>query len=231
MDISDPTNPFVIATYTNSAMTGASGMAIWGKYILVSPRDEAGVILNILKINGGSTAHTDIFMDVLGVDADHVRSNENLSAAIPITFTLDAQPDVPKTLSGHFDSHAQITEYRLIIRGYDAKGNWVSETKTQTDGWDWETSTAFAAITQIVVTSRVGTGAGDTMDIGITDVLGLSNDIYSTSDVYKIKKNNATSVVAVAQVNTLYCTYDMSVIGLAATDDFTIWYKSPLNIP
>jgi len=51
-----------------------------------------------------------------------------------------------------------------------------------------------------------------------------------TGDVYKIKKNNANAVVAGAQVNTTYDTYDMVVIGLAATDDFTVWYKSNLNV-
>ena len=45
-----------------------------------------------------------------------------------------------------------------------------------------------------------------------------------------IKKNNANATVATARVSTTYGTYDMSVIGLGAGDDFTIWYKSNLNI-
>jgi len=97
-------------------------------------------------------------------------------------------------------------------------------------GWSGETSNAFATITSIKMTSRTGTGVGDTMDIGITDVLGLSNIIYETGDVYKIKKNNANAVVADAQVDIDYDTYDMSVIGLASGDDFTIWCRSNLNI-
>lgn len=174
--------------------------------------------------------HSDLFMDVLAVSATHVRSNEDLSVATPITFTIDAQPDVPRTLSGHFDSHANITAYTIAIVGVDAKGNTLTETKTEADGWDWETSNAFATITSITMSARTGTGATDTMDIGITDVLGLSNFIYGTGDVFKIKKDNANAVVAAAQVNTTYDTYDMSVIGLAATNDFTIWLKSNLNI-
>ena len=178
-----------------------------------------------------SRQHSDLFMDVLAVDAAHVRSNEDLSEAIPNTFTLTAQPDVPRTLSGHFDAHAQITAYTIVITGVDAKGNTVTETFTEAASpWDFETVNAYATITSIIMTARTGTGAGDTMDIGVTDVLGLSNKIYVTSDVYKIKKNAANAVVAVAQVNVTYGTYDMSVIGLAATDDFTIWYKSNLNI-
>ena len=179
--------------------------------------------------------HVDLFMDVLAVSATHVRSNEDLSAGIPITFTIDAQPDVPRTLSGHFDAHANITAYTIEITGTDAKGQAIVETITEADGWDWETDNAFATITSIIMTARTGTGVGDTMDIGITDVLGLANRInamdyaQATCDVYKIKKNNANATVAEAQTNTTYDTYDMAVIGLAGGDDFTIWYRSSLN--
>ncbi|MBU1173053.1 MAG: right-handed parallel beta-helix repeat-containing protein [Proteobacteria bacterium] len=172
----------------------------------------------------------DMFMDVLAVSATHVRSNEDLSAGIPITFTIDAQPDVPRTLSGHFDAHANITAYTIAIVGIDAKGRTLTETMTEADGWDWETDNAFATITSIKMSARTGTGVGDTMDIGITDVLGLSDLVWETADVYKIKKNNANAVVALAQVNVTYDTYDMAVIGLAATDDFTIWFRSNLNV-
>lgn len=174
--------------------------------------------------------HSDLLMDVLAVSATAIRSNEDLSAVIPITFTLDAQPDVPRTLSGHFDTHAQITAYTIVITGTDAKGKTVTETFTEAASpWDFETVNAYATITSIIMTARTGTGAGDTMDIGVTDVLGLSNTIDATSDVYKIKKNNANAVVAAAQVNITYDTYDMAVIGLAGGDDFTIYFKSSLN--
>lgn len=174
--------------------------------------------------------HSDLFMDVLAVSATHIRSNEDLNEAIPNTFTLDAQPDVPRTLSGHFDTHAQITAYTIVITGVDGKGNTVTETFTEAASpWDFETSNAYATITSIIMTARTGTGAGDTMDIGITDVLGLSNIIYATGDVYKIKKNNANATVAGAQVNITYDTYDMAVIGLGGGDDFTIWHRTNLN--
>ena len=180
--------------------------------------------------NRYSEQYSDLFMDVLAVSAIYIRSNENLSEAIPNTFTIDEQPDVPRTLSGHFDSHAQITAYTIVITGVDAKGATITETKTEADGWDWETSNAFATITNIIMKERTGTGVGDTMDFGITDVLGLSNIIYATGDVFKIQKNNANATAALAQVNTTYGTYDMAVIGLTAGDSFNIYYKSNLNI-
>ena len=188
------------------------------------------ILKNAIRSAPVECTFSDMFMDVLGVSATHVRSNEDLSAATPITFTIDAQPDVGRTLSWSFDAHAQITAYGMEVIGTDAKGNIVTETWDETDGWSGETSNAFTTITSIKMTSRTGTGVADTMDIGITDVLGLSNVIYETGDVFKIKKNNANATVSGAQVNTTYDTYDMSVITLGAADDFTIWYKSNLNI-
>ena len=164
-------------------------------------------------------------MYVVGTAGDDVNEYD-----LNIAFTLDAQPDVPRTLSGHFDAHAQITTYTIDIVGVDAKGNIVTEQKTEADGWDWETSNAFGIITSITMSGRTGTGVGDTMDIGITDVLGLSNKVYKTGDVFKIKKNNANEDVVAGDVSVIYDTYDMHTISLAATNDFTIWYKSRLNI-
>ncbi len=229
-----------------NTITGSVCRSTLGTKAKYSYQDWAGSISNILignvfegAVSGAMSLetttkayekHTDLFMDVLAVDATHVRSNEDLSAGVPITFTIDAQPDVPRTLSGHFDANVNITAYTIDIVGFDAKGALITETLTDADGWDWETSNAFSTITSIVMSARTGTGVGDTMDIGITDVIGLSNVIYATDDVYKIKRNNANATVAVAQVDIDYDTYDMSVIGLNATDDFTIWFRSSLNI-
>ena len=212
-----------------SPSAGQNDYAVINNFIVGSAVDKA-VVHSSQGAGRVYRQELDLFMDVLAVSATSIRSNEDLSGAIPITFTLDAQPDVPRTLSAHFDSHAQITEYDIEVIGVDAKGITVTETKDETDGWDWETSNAFATVTSIKVTSRTGTGVGDTMDIGITDVLGLSNIFYETGDVFKIKKNNANAVVVVGDVNTTYDTYDLHTIGLAATDDFTIWYKSNLNM-
>lgn len=166
-------------------------------------------------------------MDLLAASATHVRSNEDLSAAIPITFTIDAQPDVPRTLTWAFDSHAQITEFDLEIIGVTAKGVSDTETFDEGDGWSGETSNAFATITSIKLTSRTGTGAGDTMDIGIGSKVGLANAIIATSDVYKIKKNNAHMDSGDYTVEATYHTVDLSTGGaITGGDDFTIWYKA-----
>jgi len=164
---------------------------------------------------------------MLTAAAAYIRTNEDLSAATPITFTLDAQPDVPRTLTWAFDSHAQITEFDLEFIGVNAKGETVTETFDEGDGWSGETSNAFATITSIKLLTRTGTGVGDTMDIGIGSKVGLANAIIATSDVFKIKKNNAHMDSGDYTVEATYHTVDLSTGGaIVGGDDFAIWYKA-----
>jgi len=176
------------------------------------------------------TGLQDVFYNVLAITADNIVNNEDLSAGVPITFTIIAQPDVSRTLSMDFDSHAQITAYTIVITGVDSQGNAIVETFTEAvDPWNFETDAAFATVTSVIMTARTGTGAADTGDVGITDVLGLSNLITATGDVWKITKNAVDQTIAGAQVNIITGTYDMAVIGLLVTDDFTIWYDGNIS--
>lgn len=98
------------------------------------------------------------------------------------------------------------------------------------DGLAFSSGNAFDHVTSITL-ADVADLAAATIDVGIDGRLGLMNVIYETSDVWKITKNLAKQVVAGAQVDITYDTYDMAAaIGIAANDDFTIWYKSNLNI-
>jgi hypothetical protein len=174
----------------------------------------------------------DCFINILAAGAAAVRSNEDLSAASPITFTIDAQPDVPRTITFHFDSHAQITAFSLTITGIDARGNVVSETRTQASGFgDWETVNAYATITSIIFTRTTGTGAADTMDVGIGSKLGLSNKLLAASGVYKVTKNKADYPAASYTAEETYHTVDVSTgAAIVADDNFVIQYKTPLSL-
>ena len=175
--------------------------------------------------------HVDLFMDVLAASANHVRAAQDLSLAIPITFTIDAQPDAPRTITWAFVAHVNITAYTMEIVGVDARHNTRTVTWTETAGWSGETSIAFAIITSIKMTARTGTGVGDTMNVGIGSKLGLSDIIYATDYVMKIKKNNADYPPASYTVNTANGTVDVSPGGaIVGGDDYTIWFHSNLNI-
>jgi hypothetical protein len=175
------------------------------------------------------------FNKILAAARTYVRSNEDLSAALPIVFTITNQPDVPRTITWAFDSHAQITAYTLAIAGTNAQGKTVTETFTQADGWSGETSNAFARITSITMSARTGTGAADTMDIGIGSKLGLSNNIIIASDVFKVDKSAAAANTADytgAGNVTAEGTYDTVDVSTGAAivdgDSFTIHYFNRL---
>lgn len=181
-------------------------------YVLVSTKEQI--------------AHKDIFDKMLAADTDNVVNDEDLSAALPITFTIAAQPDVPRTLTFVFNAHAQITAFTLVVVGTNARGESITETFTAVSGWSFESANAFATITSIKLTTRTGTGAGDTMDVGIGSKVGLSNTLYSAASVFKVTKSGAASNAAdysgVANITAeiTYHTVDLST-GAAITDGDT----------
>ncbi len=211
---------------TTVALAGAPGVSVI--------RVRGNVLSNITgaryTLANGTDAYDsyeDIFMDILAASATHIRSNEDLSAATPITFTLSAQPDVPRTIVWAFDSHAQITAYTLVIVGVDARGISHTETFTAASGWSGETAYAYLVVTSITMTARTGTGVGDTMDIGIGSKVGTKGRIEA---VDKIKKNNAHMAAASYTVDTTYNTIDLSTGGaIVAGDDFTVWFRQLEN--
>jgi len=181
-----------------------------------------GSITNLLY----SDQHNDIFQDCLALSSNHVVNAEDLSASSPITCTIASQPDVPRTLSWAI-THTNITEFTIAFVGVDAKGDTITETVTEADGWSGELNNAFAKVTSITFTRDAGTGAGDTLNVGIADKLGLSNIIYADGDVFKVKENNADYTNFT--VDDTYHT--VSIDGaIGAGDDYTIWYRTNLNI-
>lgn len=172
----------------------------------------------------------DTFIDVAAAATDSVRNNEDLSAAVPITATIDAQPDQPRTISWVI-THAQITALTLTIVGTDGKGETVTETFTAGGAvWSGETSNAYATITSITVSARTGTGAGDTLDVGCGSKLGLSNNLQVATSVIKVTKNKADYPAASFTVDATYDTVDVSTgAAIVADDDYVITYRRCLD--
>lgn len=181
------------------------------------------LVLN--QIDVGYVQNTNLFMDVLVASTTAVHTAITGTGVEQEIITAITNPDVPRNIS--ITNSANSTG-DVVITGVDAKGNSVTDTITISTGGTAYGVVAFSTVSKITIPATVANP--DTIEVGISNKLGLSNIIYATSDVYKIKKNNADATVATAQVNTTYNTYDMSVIGLSADDDFTIYYKSNLNI-
>ena len=176
------------------------------------------------------------FRGVRAALATYIRAANTLAGVAPVVFTIDAQPDVPRTITWAL-AHAQITAFTIVIVGVDAKGAAQTVTINTASGWTGETTVAFATITSITLTARTGTGAGDTINIGIGSVLGLAMDIAAAADVFKVSKASlaaglATDFTGVANVtaNATYDTVDVSTgAAIVDGDDFTISYFTKLN--
>lgn len=185
------------------------------------------VFHNIPDINNiiHTRQHSDPFVDVLASSANLIVNAQNfVNGAIALT---GSQPKYPRGLV--FAITAGVTDYTLTVVGTNSKGEAITEIFTfAADGLAFSSDNAFDNVASITLADRAGAAA--TIDVGIDERLGLMNVIYETADVWKIIKNGAKQVVAVAQVDVTYDIYDMSVITLALNDDFDIWYRAPLNI-
>lgn len=153
---------------------------------------------------------------------------EDLSEAIPNTFTISAQPSHPRTINLGM-SHTNITAFSITITGVDAWGRIVSDIWTEAAGWGLYTNNAYSTITSIIMTARTGTGAGDICNVGSYCHIGLSKEIFATTDIYKATKNGANYSLASCTINTTYSTIK-GIGDIAALEDWTIWYRVSLNI-
>ena len=86
---------------------------------------------------------------------------------------------------------------------------------------------AFDTITNINIPA--GITAADTVTVGFSDKIGLSNPIVAASDVFKKKVNNADETHELAgNVDITYHTVNCATI--AANEDMELRYKSILTI-
>jgi len=153
----------------------ASGTYVWRSEDATPRWNFPNLNGDVLITNDEYLRFVETFVRIRAEAAAYIRSNEDLSAALPIVFTITNQPDVPRSLKFAFDSHAQITDFTLVITYVNAAGVATTETFTAADGWSFETAGAVATITSISMTARTGTGAADTMDVGLGSKLGLGN--------------------------------------------------------
>ena len=169
--------------------------------------------------------------DMVATNKQYIKAKQNLNEDLPISVTLDRQCYIPRTISWKFNSHTNISAYSLIVKGRDAKDIPHIIILTQADGWSGETSVALKELT-IQMVSRIGTGVGDTLDIGVGSKVGLPHKIFYVSDVFKIEKNGVNYPTNKYRIDIFYDTVDLSISeAIKNGDSFKIWYKSNLDMP
>ena len=204
-----------------------AGSTVRNNLVNAIQRNSDGPVKNMYEY------HSDLFMDVLAEDVDYVHA-----AITPdgTDHTDTTNPDVPRNvmirITNTDGSNPQTPDGGdIVVRGKDAKGISISETLTVPNSeipagghTDIYGNKAFATVTKVTYYSE--SNSNITVSVGISDKLGLSNPIYSSGDVYKVKKNNAD--IDVPTVDVTNGTVDCATI--ANGDDFTIYYRTNLNI-
>jgi len=233
------------STYDAITLKNVQRTIVSGNYISDAKYaiDETGDCNNnIIRNNIGHSIYTSPYFNLQDDDLSraneyHVDCFQNLQAAsttyihAAITGTGAEQevttgitsPDVPRNVSITTTNNASPSG-DVTIEGIDAKGNSIVENITIVPGGTAYGDKAFAKVTKIILPAGVSTS--DTVSVGISDKLGLSNVIYETGDIYKVKRNNADDTIGTVDVTN--GTVDCATIN--AGDDITIYYRSNLNI-
>lgn len=245
-DIMIGTNSNHITIEGNNIYSNAGNKSKYGIYLLITVAN-ARISGNVIDGQASGAIYVDptdtdvvyqnrlveVFMDVLAATANHIVANEDLTQAPPINCTEAAQPDVPRNITITVtDGNASISAFQIDIAGINAYGNSATEQFLFAGGLVQTGNVAWSDDVTVTVTSIVGDDAGDVLDVGIGSKLGLTNLIWATGNVWKVKKNNADYAAASYTVNATYDTVDVSTGGaIVGGDDFTIYYKSDLNVP
>ena len=130
---------------------------------------------------------------------------------------------MPRNLSVTFSAQTNGDSGDVTITGTLADG-----TTAQTETFTFSTAAtvigakAFATVTQISIPVTMETV---TVDVGIDNLLGLSNSISEEADIYKVTLDGVDDDDAVtgngnSDNNTLDCG------TIAANSDYTIWYSN-----
>ena len=98
---------------------------------------------------------------------------------------LAAQPDVPRNLTvALVDANASVTTGTLTIVGLDFEGNVITEVvDIPTSIGATVLTKIFVRVTSATISGLAGEAAGDTITIGVGNVIGLPNPIVATTAV------------------------------------------------
>ncbi len=188
------------------------------------------VLTNAIQTHSPSVIYTqqfkENFTNLLAASNTHIVAAQDLNVTVPITATIAAHPDVPRNTALLItDANTSITAFDIDILGVDARGNIQTENFVFTGGLSQVGNIPFARITSVTVNSITGAGAGDVLGIGISNKLGLSNNVIVAGDVFKVRRGTVS--VPVGVVDPINDTVNLG--SITTGEDIVIWYRNNLN--
>jgi hypothetical protein len=205
--------------------SGAVGFAVMRNSLCftVAPILDAGT-----QTTFGDAKMTSL-LNVLAEDVDAIVDNEDLNVSLPLTCTLDGQPDFGRNVTlALTDADDGISAINITVTGVISLGVTVTETFTFAS-FTAKVATGnypFEKITEVKVNSATGIGAGDVLEVGIGKKLGLPGRIHDTGGIIWVKQNAAKTAAYTASAT--YGT--VAPTTLTAADDFDIFWNRDSNI-
>lgn len=176
----------------------------------------------------GIINHTDSYRNISNETTTYVHAAIAGTGAEQEIIAAITNPDVPRNVS-ITATNVTPPSGDVTIDGIDSKGNIISEDITINPGNTVYSNNAFSTVTKITIPATII--AADNIEVGIGSKLGLTNIIYTTGNVYKVRKNDVDWAAANWTVDATYHTVDVSTGGaINIGDDFEIYYRSNLNI-
>ena len=101
------------------------------------------------------------------------------------SLTIAAQPDVPRNITGLLTDADNSVTATITVKGLDLQGRPVQEVMQVTTGTGkaFTGTKIFAKVNTAIVTGLSGEAAGDTIQFGSGNVIGLPNDIEEAEEV------------------------------------------------
>jgi hypothetical protein len=157
------------------------------------------------------------FNNLKAASPSSIRSNIFCTGTTYEETHFASQPDVPRIISVTAGPRASgsVTVWGTLA---DGTPNQSEVIKLTSNGLTKGTK-AFSRIDKVILPATCP--ASETLDLGITDILGLSNLLHGQNGVYKVQKNG--SDIAIPDVDTNNSTIDLT--PLASGDNVTVWYK------
>lgn len=223
-------NPYTLAASSTwkrvSFKFRSAGAASPTIYFLLAELETAYLDCVSLRATVDEIEYSDEIKHVGEVETYHIQDALALSAthinaavqAYSADTSFAAQPDIPRNVTT--TGSAGAAAGTLTVKGINWKGQYVTEDITVTGGA--VTDAGAVAFARILELDGYDAGAGQTLSVGIGDLVGLPKqamDSISTA-VIKVKKNNAD--MTVPTYNHTNNTLDLSTI--TGADDYTIWY-------
>lgn len=100
--------------------------------------------------------------------------------------SLAAQPDVPRNITMTLTDADDSVTADIVATGLDPAGRIVTETMSPDGAGGGKTlvgTKIFASVTSVVVSNTAGSAAGDNLEIGVGDLIGLPTDIDAAAAV------------------------------------------------